>query len=275
MKKSPKIFMDKKFLFRTVLAAVFLGMLAAAGLSQSQRYARQRLLADVTSHRQPPEGTEFIFARIRFTSTGPGRRGFGGFGGLGNLFGGWSHDYPDAEEHILQVASEATGINLTKMSYVIVDLDDEELFRYPFAYMSEVGELNMNDREVANLREYLNRGGFVMVDDFDSQYSLDWFSAQMKRVFPDRDFVRLTVEHPIFHTFYEVPTLEVESPYVYSGPATFYGYFDESGRLSMIINHNNDIGDFWEWIDQPVYPLGPSTEALRFGVNYFIYSLTH
>ncbi len=114
-----------------------------------------------------------------------------------------------------------------------------------------------------------------MVDDFDSQYSLDWFASQMKMVFPGRDFVRLTLDHPIFHTFYEIPTLNVQAPYQYSGDPTFYGYFDDNGRLCMIINHNNDIGDFWEWIDQPVYPLEPSTVALRFGINYFIYSLTH
>ena len=216
---------------------------------------------------EAPKGTEFIFARIWFSSG----RGFRNF----SRRAGWAHDYPDAEEHILQVANEATGINLHKMSYVIVRLDNEDLFRYPFSYMSEVGGMNMSEREVEVLREYLNRGGFVMVDDFDSQYSLDWFASQMKMVFPGRDFVRLTLDHPIFHTFYEIPTLNVQAPYQYSGDPTFYGYFDDTGRLCMIINHNNDIGDFWEWIDQPVYPLEPSTVALRFGINYFIYSLTH
>ena len=214
-----------------------------------------------------PKGTEFIFARVWF-SGGRGVRFFRGQEG-------WAHDYPDAEEHILQIADEATGINLHKMSYVIVRLDSEELFRYPFAYFSEVGEMNMTEREVEILREYLNRGGFAMIDDFDSQASLEWFASQMKMVFPDRDFIELTIDHPIFHTFYEIPTLDVEPPFQYASDPKFYGYLDDNGRLSMIINHNNDIGDFWEWIDQPVYPLEPSTEALRFGINYFIYSLTH
>ena len=56
--------------------------------------------------------------------------------------------------------------------------------------------------------------------------------------------------------------------------STSHGYFDEKGRLVMIVNHNTDIGDFWEWIDQPMYPLEPSTEALRFGINYFMYAMT-
>ncbi len=251
------------------LVAALLGLFAATAFPQVQR-ALQRLWHDLETNRHPPEGTEFIFARVHFNGGGPGR-GFFGF----RYLEGWAHDYPDAEEHILQVANEATGINLNKMSYVIVPLDSEELFRYPFLYFSEVGEMNLTDDEVENLREYLNRGGFAMVDDFDGQGSLEWFAAQMRRVFPDRSFIELTLDHPIFHTFYEIPTLEVTPPYQVSAPPKFYGYLDDRGRLSMIINHNNDIGDFWEWIDQPVYPLEPSTEALRFGINYFIYSLTH
>ncbi len=252
--------MAKKLVFAS-LAILFFLTLSLGNQRQRQRQRGYSLPEE-------PKGTEFIFARIWFSSG----RGFRNFGRQA----GWAHDYPDAEEHILQIANEATGINLHKMSYVIVRLDDEDLFRYPFSYMSEVGGMNMSEREVEVLREYLNRGGFVMVDDFDSQYSLDWFASQMKMVFPGRDFVELTVEHPIFHTFYEIPTLDVEAPFQYrDGPPRFYGYFDDTGRLCMIINHNNDIGDFWEWIDQPVYPLEPSTIALRFGINYFIYSLTH
>ena len=215
---------------------------------------------------EPPKDTEFVFARVRYNSGG--RRIFGG--------SGWAHDYPDAEEHILQVAKEATLINTQKMSYVVVDLESEEIFKYPFLYFSEVGEMNMTEREIVNFREYLNRGGFAMIDDFDGQWALEWFLSQMKRVFPGREFARMIIEHPIYHTYYDIPTLALESPYQYAdGPPVFYGYFDERGRLLMIINHNNDVGDFWEWIDQPRFPLQPSTEALRLGINYFIYSMTH
>jgi hypothetical protein len=250
------------------VTAALLG-LAALAIAQS-RDRGARLWDDVATHRRPPEDAEFVFARIRYNSA------YGGFGFFrGNA--GWAHDYPDAEEHILQVSNEATRINLHKMSYVIVDLDSEEIFRYPFIYFSEVGEMGLTDKETVNFREYLDRGGFAMIDDFDSQVSLDHFLSQMKRVFPEREFVRMTIDHPLFHTFYEIPTLDIDPPYGArdGGPPTFYGYFDDRGRLTMIICHNNDVGDFWEWIDQPRYPLQPSTEALRFGVNFFIYSLTH
>ena len=170
---------------------------------------------------------------------------------------GWAHDYPEAEEHILQVADEATGLNVNKLSYVIVDLESEELFNYPFVYFSEPAEMDMNEKEVANLREYFNRGVFAMVDDFDRQWELDWLANQMRKVFPNRNLTEMTIDHPIYHTFYEVPTLDVDSPYENEGPPKFYGYFDAKGRLVMIVNHNTDIGDFWEWIDQPMYPLEP------------------
>jgi len=254
-----------------LLFCVTIALLGLAGLAIPQSRDRgARLWDDVATHRRPPQDAEFVFARIRYNS---GSGGFGFFGGNA----GWAHDYPDAEEHILQVASEATKINLHKMSYVIVDLDSEDIFKYPFIYFSEVGQMSLTDKEITNFREYLNRGGFAMHDDFDSMRSLEWFLSQMKRVFPEREFVKMTIDHPLFHTFYEIPTLEIDPPYQArdGGRPTFYGYFDDRGRLTMIICHNNDVGDFWEWIDQPRYPLQPSTEALRFGINFFIYSLTH
>ena len=260
---------------RTILAGAVLlvaGLLLAPALAQRQYDEVRRLWYDLETKRRPPAETEFIFARVRYGNY-YSARGYRGFGGLE----GWAHDYPEAEEHILQVASEATGINLNKMSYVIVDLGSEEIFKHPFLYFSEVGEMLLTEQEVKNFREYLNRGGFAMIDDFDSQYSLDHFLSEMKRLFPDRDFPELKLENPIFHTFYEIPTLHIEPPYGAGdgGEPKFYGYYDERGHLLMIINHNNDVGDFWEWIDQPRYPLQPSTEALRFGVNYFLFALTH
>jgi hypothetical protein len=249
-----------------MICIVLLGLGAVLAFPQA-RDRGFRLYRDMEMHRQAPQDAEFVFARVRYNGRG---RGF--FGSAG-----WAHDYPDAEEHILQVASEATNINLHKMSYVIVDLDSEEIFKYPFIYFSEVGEMVLTEEEIANFREYLDRGGFAMIDDFDSQRSLDWFLSQMKRLYPDRDFPRMKLEDPIFHTFYEIPTLDIEPPYGAwdGGRPAFYGYHDGRGRLQMIICHNNDVGDFWEWIDQPRYPLQPSTEALRFGINFFIFAMTH
>ncbi|HWP86146.1 MAG TPA: DUF4159 domain-containing protein [Terriglobia bacterium] len=251
------------------LVAALLLLAADSLYPQSQFHEYERLIADLANHRQPPPGTEFIFARVRFTSHGPGRGPRGD-----HRIPGWAHDYPDAEEHILQIASEATGINLTRDSYVIVDLASDDLFRYPFAYFSEVGEMTLSEKEAANLREYLNRGGFGLADDLDEQ-SFRWFEREMRKVFPERGFVQLTLEQAVFHTFYDIPTLDVSPPYEQTGPTRFMGYFDDRGRLCFVVNANHDMGDYWEWIDQPQYPLPPSTEALRFGINYLIFALTH
>ncbi len=264
--------MSRRYAFAIAVLLLIGGIFLSPAVAQRQYLELQRLFHDLDTHRQPPNGAEFIFARVQYNTIREAR-GYRNFRGLE----GWAHDYPEAEEHILQLADEATGINLNKMSYVIVRLDSDEIFQYPFLYFSEVGEMYLTPREVANLREYLNRGGFAMIDDFDSKQSLAWFADQMHQVFPDRNFVELQVDHPIFHTFYDMETLDTEppTPQYGGGYPKYYGYFDDHGRLYMIINHDNDIGDFWEWIDQPMYPLAASTEGVRFGIDYFVYSLTH
>jgi Domain of unknown function (DUF4159) len=252
-----------------VVASLLLLSIAESVYSQSQYHEAQRLYDDQRNNRQPPPDTEFCIARVKFTSHGPGRGP-----GYDHRIPGWAHDYPDAEEHILQVASEATGINLSRDSYVIVNLDSDDLYKYPFAYFSEVGEMTMNETEIEHMREFFNRGGFAIADDLD-EGSFHWFENEMRKVFPNRTFLQLEVTHPIFHSYYDIPTLDVAPPYPQTGPTRFMGYFDEQGRLLMLVDANNDIGDYWEWIDQPQYPLPPSTEALRFGINYLVYSLTH
>ncbi len=258
-----------------VLVLSFGGLL----LAQKEEWEVQRLFQDLSAHRQPPNNTEFVFARIQFTSHGPGRRNFGGMRPCmpdipyGRVCG-WAHDYPSAEENILQIAREATGINLSKDSYAIVRMDSDDLFKYPFGLLSEVGEMTLTPKEAANFREYLNRGGFVMGDDFEGD-NLQWFAEQMKLVWPDRSYVELTLDNPIFHTLYDIKTLDIAAPYPQQGLPKFYGYLDDHGRVSIVLNANNDLGDFWEWVDEPRYPLPPSTEGLRFGLDYILYSLTH
>ena len=268
-------------LFLAALSALFIMAAANSGFPQRRYHEYESLISDVESHRQPPKETEFKFARVQFTSRGPGRRNFGGYARCtpddtydGARICGWAHDYPDGEEHILQVANEATGINLNKDSYVIVRLDSDELYQYPFAYFSEVGEMTMNQKEVEHMREFLNRGGFGLADDLD-EGSFRWFENEMKKVFPDRSFVELTLDNPVFHTYYDIPTLDVSPPYEQTGPPRFMGYLDDRGRLCFLVNVNNDMGDFWEWIDQPQFDLAASTTGLRFGINYLMYSLTH
>src|SRR5947207_2201789 len=129
------------------------GLACTIAYSQRNRF-RGRFSPSFSQNEPPP--TEFIFARWHY--------GTGRFGG-----GGWVHDYPTAEEHILQIMKETSGINVERFSYRIVELSSPEIFKYPFSYVSEPGEMDLTDPEVLNLRQYLNRGGFVMIDDFGGQ----------------------------------------------------------------------------------------------------------
>ncbi len=206
----------------------------------------------------PPPDSEFVFARWECARCG-----------------GWWHDYPDAEEHITQVMKEATGLHLDHTSYRITSMRSDEIFDYPFGYISEPGMMYLSDVEIKNFREFVDRGGFVMLDDFDGPRQFAVMRENIQRVFPDREMVRLPDAHVVLHNYYDIDLKYVESPYEVGGKAVFYGINNASGDLSVIICFNNDIGDFWEWIDRPQYALRPSAEGLKLGINFVIYAMTH
>ncbi len=243
---------------RPGLAILLVLLLAGASLGQFGRGFGRFGGFDRYFQNDPPD-TEFIFARWQYSG---GR-------------GGWAHDYPAAEENLNQVMGEATIINVDQMSYRIVEIGSEEIFDYPFGYISEPGQMWLTDLEVKNFREYVDRGGLVMIDVFNGRQHFEVMRANLRRVFPERELVLLNNGHHLLHTFYEIDSLYVESPYEVGEPAVFYGVENDAGDLSVIICHNNDIGDFWEWINQGAYPLKPSTEALRLGINIVLYAMTH
>lgn len=234
-------------------------VLAGSALIYAQRFRGG--FGGYFEQNNPPE-TELIMARWQFRARGK-------FGGTG-----WSHNYPTSELHLNQLISEATIINIQPASYRIVQLESPEIFKYPFAYVSEPGEMWLTDQEVMNLREYVDRGGFVLIDDFDGAYDLGVLKRELKRAFPERDLVRMTIEHPIFHVFYDIDALEVMSPYQVGEPAIFYGLDNGHGDLAVIACHNNDLANYWDWIDQRIYPLKPSIEAFRLGINFVLYAMT-
>jgi hypothetical protein len=187
---------------------------------------------------------------------------------------GWTHNYPDSEQHLNGMISEVTGVHAERMSYRIVELGSDEVFDYPFAYVSEPGEMDMTEREVENFREYIDRGGFVVVDDFDGDHIVN-LRYQIRLAFPDRELVPIGVSHQVFHSFYNTESLEIFAPYVTGGRPEYYGLLNGRGDLAMIALWNNDLANFWDWIDQARYPLEPSSEAFRMGVNFVIYAMTH
>jgi len=247
---------------RRIFFAAIVLMLAGGLLVYGQRFGGFGRFGRGRAFQNSPPPTELVIARWSYHA-------YGKFGGTG-----WSHNYPTADQHISQVVSEATNINVTGMSYRIVELGSPEVFDYPFAVVSEPGEMALTDQEVVNLREYIDRGGFVVLDDFDGPRDLATLERDFHKAFPDRDFERLTIEHPIFHIFYNIDALNVTSPYLVDGEPIFYGLKNQHGDLAVVACYNNDLENFWDYIDEAIYPLKPSIEAFRLGINFLLYAMT-
>lgn len=220
------------------------------------------------------EKTEFVFGRLRY----PGFRGR--YWGRGS----WSTDYPKADRQFLQGLRRLSRIH-TRSVEQVVDIDSDEIYQYPWLYAVEVGHWELNERQAQRLRDYLNRGGFLMVDDFHGSYEWDVFYLSMSRVFPDRPVVDLENSEAAFHVLYDlderfqVPGIHI----LYSGRTferdgvepRWRGIHDEKGRLVVAICHNMDLGDAWEWADHPHYPERYASLAYRVAINYIIYAMTH
>jgi hypothetical protein len=236
----------------TALTALFLSVLSI-------------LPAVASFDSEPPKDVEFTYARIRYHMTPDA---------IFQREVPWHHDYPYGDETFPSFVKEVTHVRTASTAYQIVDIDSPELFKYPFAYLCEPGYLELNDKDVKNFREYLERGGFVMVDDFRGERHLNNLVYQMKKVFPKLNIIPLTLKHPIFDVFYRMESLDMRPPYG-SQPVQFLGLEDDHGRLMMVIDYNNDLSEFWEWLDQGTLPLHEAAESLKFGTNYLMYALTH
>jgi hypothetical protein len=174
------------------------------------------------------------------------------------------------------MVSQVTGVHTSLDSFKIVELDSDEIYKYPFLYFSEPGFMDLTDGELKHLREYFNRGGFAMFDDFRG-FALAVLEENMLRVFPERKFERMELKEPVFHSFYEIETLDMPPPYrnFDSGNPSFWGMKDEEGRIILMANADNDFGEYWEDIDRGAEALHPAVQSFQFGVNYLLYAMTH
>ena len=137
-----------------IILSTFLSLLSECPEAEAQRYSRWN-----TEQNIPPD-SEVVIARWTFGDNG----WFGGYG--------WAHNYPTSDQHFNQFIAGATGIDIERMSYRIVQLGQDDVFDYPFAYISEPGEMQLTEIEVANIRAFVDRGGFVLLDDFDGPQQL-------------------------------------------------------------------------------------------------------
>lgn len=228
-----------------------------------------------TDFREP---AEWVFGRLMYPSIGWG-------GQWKNGGTSWTIDYPRGDRHIAALVRRLSVIDARSVEQP-VDLEDgDDVFNWPWLYAVEVGQWDLSDQQAAQLREYLLRGGFLMVDDFHGTREWAVFVESMRRVFPDRPIVDLPDDDPIFHTFWDlndrqqIPGLQ----FVYSGrpfeqdgfEGHWRGIYDDHGRIVVAICHNMDLGDAVEHSDTPAYPEEYSATAMRTFLNYIVYAMTH
>jgi hypothetical protein len=250
-------------LFARTLAALFVSaLLGAPGVAEAQRRGPPQIEPNV------PYDGRFTWVRVRYEMPDFS----GGFRGRDLP---WAHDYPRGERNFTKILSELSTARVRLGASNILALDDPQLGRYPVLYMAEPGFWRPNDKEVAGLRNYLAKGGFMIFDDFAGQHWLN-FESQMRRVLPNLRAVPLDVRHPIFDAFYRIRSLDYTHPY-YGLKSEFYGYFEDNDprkRLLAVANYNNDLSEMWEFSDTGMFPVDVSNEAYKLGVNYIIYALT-
>ena len=229
--------------------------------------------ADVSAD---PEA-EFHMARLKYAS-GQGQRAWRPW---------WAIDYPEAEFHLTRGLSRLTSLDVADDSRHL-QLTDEEIFDYPWLFAQQAGRWYLGAAEVAQLREYVGRGGFLVVDDFHGEYDWQVMSDALRRAFPDWPIQPLPEDHALMNVLYDLDQ-NTQIPgrrHLYRalggkiearlyGPAEWHGIHDEQGRLVVAINYNMDMGDAWEHADDPVYPVPMTSLAYRFAVNYIVYAMTH
>ena len=227
------------------------------------------------------DGSEFVFARLIYSE------GLASFRGFGRGRGSWAVDWPKADKQFIFAIDRMSNVRVVLDKDIAIEIMDPNLFSYPFVYALEVGNgMNLSPQEVDRLREYMLRGGFMVIDDFWGTYEWQYFYRELKKIFPDKEPEAIPMSHPVFHAFFDIEEI-LQVPNRRNGCGGYGtseqdGYvpyalaiFDDDRRPMMVINYNTDIGDAWEWADLPCYPNEFAGFAFRIGINYIIYSMTH
>jgi hypothetical protein len=265
---------------------VFLGSMGAF-----QRKFREYPGIEYNDFPVPPDyqlPAEFMFARLMYPPyTGQGGFGFGGFTVNSWQEGRsiWTQDYPRADRHFLRALRRLTRIDARSVEQPVNLDDDDDVYNFPFLYAVQVGQWDLTDAQAVKLRDFILRGGFLMVDDFWGPNQWKTFEASMSRVFPDLLPLDLNNDSPIFHGVYDLQNryqvpgaryLETGSYEKCQGcPAQWRAISDSKGRILVAMTVNSDVGDSWEFADDPRYEERFSALGIRIGVNYIMYSMTH
>jgi hypothetical protein len=202
----------------------------------------------------------------------------------------WSQDFPRADRHFSLAVRRLTNVHVREAEQ-LVNLDEGDQYDWPWLYAVQVGEWGLTDQQGQALREYLLRGGFFMADDFHGRSEYREFESRIKKAFPDKDIREIPDDDAIFHIVYDLKERMQLPGYAHLGAgykrglgpegnvdnigAHWLGIYDEKGRILVAISYNSDVGDAWEYADDASYPAPFSDLAIRLGVNYVVYAMTH
>jgi hypothetical protein len=266
-------------------SAAALLLLAIAGLAQRSRY-RER---EEGPRLDFPSRAEFHFVRVEYTDLPQFHRGFGFASRDGRGEGWWMVDWPNADDHFARGIQRLTRIDSGEPRHM--RLTDERLFDHPWIYATQVGYWGLTENEIQRLRDYLLRGGFLVVDDF---WGDDWevFRQTMARVLPGQAITDIALSDSVMHVLYTIEEKDLTfipgTRHLRRGPGggvilqqppgttpAWRAIHDGKNRMVVAVNFNTDVADAWEYADSPDYPEAMTTLAYRYGVNYLIYSMTH
>lgn len=235
---------------------------------------------------------EFTFVRGMYENYQTGAPS--GYRGIRNR-AWWQTDFAGADRNLLRALRRYTSIDTSSESFKALSLTDPELFEYPFLYINmkrvplySGNGPNFSASEAAALREYMLRGGFVMLDDFWGPEHWQDFLVELAKIFPGRLPRQLALSHPIFHCFFDideitqVPGRGVTWNFGWGFtldnadyPTSVHGLFDDDDRLMMVVNFNTDLGDGLEHTFDRFYPTRYSNEAYKLCINYIIHAMSH
>ncbi len=268
---------------RLLASALLIAMVAATASAQRYRLPE----GPQVPPRFPPErftDGSFTHCKLMYDSV---RREANGIG--------WATDYPYAGINLMTRVAELTKTPVSRDSegepnYWVVSALDDALFQCTFTMATDVGTAGFSDEEVARLRDYLLKGGFLWVDDFWGTYAWQQWAAQMRRVLPGYQIVDVPVEHAARHMMFDIPNIpQVTSINFWrqsggttsergpdSATANFRMIADEKGRVMVLMTHNTDIGDSWEREGEDrEFFLQFSSAGYALGINVVLYALTH
>ena len=251
---------------------------------------RQRFEVPDPETLAPARQAEFHFIRVQYTDLPQYHRRWGYSSRDGTGSGWWLVDWPAADNHLTLGVERLTRIDIGDPRHL--RLTDARLFDYPWIYATQTAWWNLSDAEIDRLREYLLRGGFLVVDDFWGSEGWELFSRTMNRLFPDQPITDIAESDSVMHVLYDIRekdrtfipgsrhlrrgsdgTVQVVQP-AGAEPA-WRAMYDPRNRMVVAVNFNTDVGDAWEFADVPYYPEAMTTLAYRYGINYIIYAMTH